>query len=82
VVENYLNGFIIGTSKGDILNYSLDFQLRWKLGSVHESDTTELKVDKVNKFFLSVGRDNNLFVWSEKTLHDEGPRKSLSNEPF
>jgi len=65
-----LNGYIVGNSKGEIINYGTDFELRWKLSSAHQSDTTELKVDKNNKFFLFNGKDSNIFIWSEKTLQD------------
>jgi hypothetical protein len=28
---------------------------------------------------MSKGRDSNIYVWAEKTLQDEGPRKTLKN---
>ena len=64
------NGFLIGTSKGDLSKYALNGERKWKI-CAHEGEVRVIKVDFENHLICTAGSDNNLIVWSEKTILDE-----------
>jgi hypothetical protein len=44
-----------------------------------KEEILHIRADHANKLFTTVGKEGNFNVWNEKTLMEEGPRKSIIN---
>lgn len=47
------------------------------LSQYHPDEILHIRNDAKNKFFTTVGKEGNIYLWNEKTFQEEGPRKSL-----
>lgn len=45
----------------------LDGERKWKI-MAHEGEIHSIRVDLQNHLIITVGSDNNLFIWPEKTI--------------
>ena len=71
------NGFLIGTSKGELFKYSFSGDLKWKI-SAHEGEVHCVRSDPENKLIATLGNDNNFIIWSEKhILLEDNIRKKI-----
>lgn len=64
------NGFVIGTSKGELSKYGLNGSQKWKI-SAHDSEINTIKIDMENHLIGTLGGDNNMILWSEKAILDK-----------
>lgn len=55
----------------------MEGQLKWEV-IAHEAEITQLRYDRKTRFIFSLGNDNKIVIWPEKTLIEDGPKKIIT----